>query len=88
MIALPPLFGGMNVTLICPFAGDVAVPMIGAAGAVTSVTELLGDDAGPVPLAFVAVTVNVYGVPPERPDTTSGEPAPVAVSPPGLLVTV
>ena len=45
-------------------------------------------DAGPVPEAFVAVTVNVYAVPLVNPVTTIGEPAPLAVIDPGLDVTV
>jgi hypothetical protein len=61
----PPLFPGMNVMLGANVTERiVAVPMIGAAGAVTSVIVLLAADAGPVPLAFVAVAVNVYATPP------------------------
>jgi hypothetical protein len=41
-----------------------------------------------VPIAFVAVTVNVYEVPLERPVIVIGELAPVAVNPPMLEVTV
>jgi hypothetical protein len=52
------------------------------------VTEALGEDAGDVPIAFVAVTVNVYAVPFDKPVTVSGLDAPVAVAPPGLAVTV
>lgn len=52
------------------------------------VTLLLAALAGPVPVAFVAVTVNVYAVPVVRPDTVIGEEDPVAVIPPGLEVTV
>jgi len=43
---------------------------------------------GPVPSAFVAVTVNVYAVPFTNPVTVIGEPGPEAVKPPGLAVTV
>ena len=35
---------------------------------VIGVTALDGAEAGPVPAAFVAVTVNVYDVPLTRPD--------------------
>ena len=38
--------------------------------------ELLATEAVLVPTAFVAVTVNVYEVPFERPVTTSGDDAP------------
>jgi hypothetical protein len=52
------------------------------------VTELLGDDATDVPIAFVAVTVNVYDVPLVKPVTVIGDELPVPVAPPGLAVTV
>ena len=43
----------------------------------------------PVPIALVAVTVNVYAVPLVRPGTDQRRlPRPVAVKPPGLDVTV
>ena len=41
-----------------------------------------------MPLAFVAVTVNVYAVPPVNPETVIGDDEPVPVNPPGELVTV
>jgi autonomous glycyl radical cofactor GrcA len=52
------------------------------------VTEEEAVDAAPEPLAFLAVTVKVYAVPFVSPVTVSGLPAPVAVKPPGLDVTV
>jgi hypothetical protein len=52
------------------------------------VTELLAEDAGDVPIAFVAVTVNVYAVPLLKPETVIGLEPPDAVTPPGLDVTV
>jgi hypothetical protein len=45
-------------------------------------------DAAPVPIAFVAVTVNVYEVDDCKPATVNGDEAPDAVNPPGLDVTV
>jgi hypothetical protein len=45
-------------------------------------------DAGPVPIALVAVTVKVYAVPFVKPVTVIGLDAPVAVMLPGLEVTV
>jgi hypothetical protein len=54
----------------------------------TGVTELLAEDAGDVPIAFVAVTVNVYAVPVDKPETVIGDEAPVPVIPLGLDVTV
>jgi hypothetical protein len=65
-----------KVTVACevPFAiavaGKVAVPIVGAAGIVNGVTELLGLDAAPGPLLFVATTVNVYAVPAVKPVMT------------------
>jgi hypothetical protein len=56
----------------------------GAAG----VTLLEAALAGPVPLAFVACTVNVYAVPFVKPETVIGDDEPVPVNPPGLDVTV
>jgi hypothetical protein len=55
-------------------ADDVAArasTFVGAVGttAVCGVTALDGADAGPLPLAFAAVTVNVYVVPVVRPLT-------------------
>jgi hypothetical protein len=52
------------------------------------VTELLAELAAEVPFVFVATAVNVYAVPFVKPVTTNGDDAPVAVSPPGLDVTV
>src|SRR4051794_31216600 len=52
------------------------------------VTEFEADDAGPVPMALVAVTVNVYEVPFVKPVTVSGPLLPDAVCPPGCAVTV
>ncbi len=66
----------------------VAVPILGASGTVAGVTELLALDAVLVPTAFVAVTVNVYAVPFDRPVTVSGEDAPYVVKPPLLEYTV
>jgi hypothetical protein len=45
-------------------------------------------EAGPVPIALVAVTVNVYGMPLVKPITVIGEVLLALVIPPGLEVTV
>lgn len=47
-----------------------------------------GDEAGPIPAEFVAVTVNVYVVPFVSPVAVIGLPEPVAVTLPGEEVTV
>ncbi len=88
MIGLPFVAAAVKVTEAEPFPG-VAVPMVGAPGAVASgVAELEGVEAGPVPTALVAVTVKVYAVPLVRPLTVIGLVVPVPVKPPGELVTV
>ena len=59
VIAEPPLLpGDVNVTVALAFPA-VAVPIIGGPGTVEGVTEFEAELAGPVPLAFVAVTVKV-----------------------------
>ena len=59
------------------------------AGGLDGVTGLVADDAPEVPTPLVAVTVNVYAVPPVSPVTVH-EVAPVVmhVRPPGRAVTV
>jgi hypothetical protein len=56
-------------------------------GTATGVTELDAADAVDVPLALVAVTVNVYAVPLVNPETVIGL-APVPVNDPGDEVAV
>jgi hypothetical protein len=59
VIALPPFeAGGVKLTVAC-WLPAVAVTAVGAPGTVAGVTLLEGLDAGPVPIALVAVTVNV-----------------------------
>ena len=66
----------------------VAVPIVGAPGTVAGVTAFDAADEAPVPIAFVACTVNVYAVPLVSPTTVIGLAPPVAVIPPGLDVTL
>ena len=72
MIGLPPsLAGAVQLTVAAP-SPATAVTFVGTPGAVAGaagVTAFEGDDAGPGPTAFVAVTVNVYAVPFVRPVT-------------------
>jgi hypothetical protein len=75
------------VIVASPFP-RVAVPIVGAPGVVIGVAELLDAEAALVPTAFVAVTVNVYVVPFDKPVTMSGDEPPVAVNPPVFEVTV
>jgi len=56
---LPPLDkGGVKATVAWALPA-VAVPIVGAPGTAAGVTELEAPDGGPVPFAFVAVTVKV-----------------------------
>ena len=70
----------------------VAVPMVGAWGRVEAVTEEVAPEAGPVPLALVAVTENVYDVPAVRPEVmvqlVAVATVVVQLPPAGLEVTV
>jgi hypothetical protein len=60
------------------------VPLEPAAG----VTAFEAGDGAPLPAVVVAVTVKLYEVPFERPETVMGLAGPVAVAPPGEAVTV
>src|SRR5260221_13359207 len=62
--------------------------MMGAPGTTFGVTAFDGAEGAPVPTALVAVTVKVYVVPLVRAVTRIAEAVPVAVTPPGLEVTV
>jgi hypothetical protein len=59
VIVLPPLFVGAVQLTVAVVLPAVAVTAVGAPGSAFGVTALDGDEAGPVPLAFVADTVNV-----------------------------
>jgi hypothetical protein len=71
-----------------PLVVNVALVKEYNSGGGFGVTEPLAEDAGDVPIAFVAVTVNVYAVPLLKPETVIGDEAPVPVIPLGLDVTV
>ena len=88
VMAFPPSEIGAEKETEASALPAVAVPIVGAPGTVAGVTELEAEEALPVPTMFVAVTVNVYGVPLVRPVTVIGELAPVPVIDPGLEVTV
>ena len=94
MIAAPPLLaGGVKVTLACVLPA-VAVPIVGAPGAVVAgagVTLFDAADAAPVPALLLAFTVNVYAVPLLRPVMVWERPvlpALESIPPAGLEVTV
>lgn len=52
------------------------------------VIEFEAELHGPVPIALVALTLNVYDVEPVNPVTVIGDDVPVAVMLPGVLVAV
>jgi hypothetical protein len=79
----PPLeAGGENATIARPSRG-LAATFVGAPGTLAGVTLFEGADVGPIPAAFVAVTVKVYGVPLVSPVTVRGDVGPLAVMLPG-----
>ena len=80
-----------HVNLMLVELTAVAARFDGTFGApgIPGVTAFDAVDAGPMPALFVAVTVNVYAVPFDRPDTvTVVAPVVVALTPPGDAVTV
>jgi hypothetical protein len=87
VIAEPPLKGA-DQEIIALLSAASPATFVGASGTVAGVTALLAAEAEPVPIALVAVTVNVYSTPLVSPVTVIGELPPVPVNPPGLDVTV
>jgi hypothetical protein len=86
----PSLPGALKATEACALP-PVAVPIVGAPGTVDGldgVAEFDAADSALLPTALVAWTVNVYGVPFDRPVTVRGELAPEAVKPPGVEIAV
>jgi hypothetical protein len=68
-IVAPPLLpGGVKLTVAWPLPA-VAVPIVGAPGALRTRTLLDAADAALEPTEFTATTVKVYDVPPARPVT-------------------
>ena len=90
MLAPPVELGAVQETARDPLFGVTAM-FVGAPGVVTGVTDVDGDEAAPVPLALVALTVKVYAVPFVRPVTVvvvDVAPGTKCVAPPGATVTV
>ena len=77
----------MNATVAWPLPA-VALTPVGAFGAVAGTIEFDVPDCVLVAYALLAVTVNVYVVPFERPVIVIGEEPPVAVKPPMFEETV
>jgi hypothetical protein len=84
----PPLeAGGANATVASALPA-VALRIVGAPGTPAGVTLFELAEGGPVPTAFVALTVKVYVIVFVRPITVMGEAGPLATTPPGAEVTV
>ena len=79
----PPLdAGSVNATVADVDPAAATAPMVGAPGTVTGVTGADAADTAEVPPAFVAVAVNVYAVPFDRPVTSQDPDSPVTVHAP------
>ncbi len=81
--------GADQETVTCPFPA-IAVTPVGAPGAdpADGVTEEEADDADELPIAFVATTVNVRGVPFVNPVTVAVRTLPTVTELPEEGVTV
>jgi hypothetical protein len=84
---LPLFTGAVNEIVASPFP-LTATTFVGASGTVAGVIVLLALDEILVPITFVAVTVNEYAVPFDRPVIVIGVVPPVALKPPVFEVTV
>ena len=82
MIVAPPFDAGVVQATVTDVAlAIVAVPIVGASGTVTGVTEVDAVDKLDVPAEFVAVVLKKYGVPFVKPVTAHEPDAPVTVQP-------
>ena len=73
VIGSPPVDAGAIHETRALALPRVATTEVGLPGTVAGVTGAEGSEAGPVPSAFVARTVNVYGVPFARPGTVAAQ---------------
>jgi hypothetical protein len=55
----PPHFAAVHETTLRPFSAAVADTLVGTYGTREGMIEAVASEAEPVPLTFVAVTVNV-----------------------------
>ena len=86
MIALPPsTSGAVNATVTWALPA-VAMPMVGAPGALAGVTLFEGSEGALEPTPLLATTVQDTATPFVRPVTAIGEFAPVAVRVPQVAV--
>jgi hypothetical protein len=68
---LPPLLAGAVQVTVVDAAPATATTFVGGSGKVAGITGEDDADDAPVPAAFVAATVKVYGVPLVRPVTVA-----------------
>lgn len=79
--------GAANETVACQLAA-VVTTFVGSCGTVAGTTALDAELNDPVPIAFLAATVNVYDTPFVKPGTVIGLPDQVTITPPVLDVTI
>ena len=82
---MPPVDPAVNVTVTCALPA-ATFAIVGAPGTVAGVTLFEAAEGALVPALFVAVTVQVTGVPFVSPFTTIGDAAPDALCEPQLAV--
>jgi hypothetical protein len=89
VIAEPPVFGSVKLTVADPFPAD-ATTFVGVEGLPTGVTAVEATDGPELPTPFLAIAVNVYGVPLLKPDISHPALGFVVthVNPPGDEVTI
>ena len=68
----PPLSLGALNAMEIPVTPGITTPIVGAAGTAAIGRTDFGVDNNPVPMEFVAETVQLYGVPFVRPDSLMG----------------
>lgn len=81
VISLPPFEDGRLKLTFTPALSVFALTAAGARGTVAGVTLFDASEGGPVPILFIAATVNVQGSPLVRPFTVRGLAGPTAVRP-------
>ena len=77
VMGAPPFEAGAVKVTVTRLLPAVTFTIVGWPGIVAGVAPGKGFEPGPVPVALVPVTVNVYSVPFVRPVTIIGLPAPV-----------
>ncbi len=92
MTGLRPSSAGGDQPMFADPSPELAVTPVGAPGTAgpPGMTGCVGAEACPVPMAVVAVTVNVYGTPSVSPSTTAwvDDPSTSTLTPSGDDVTV